>query len=91
MLSIYVRKHLRVKSELGLVVEDARLHQVCPHDSPRRGSQSHRSRTRAMSNTVRSHVQDPELARQADLDWLARLDGCRLRSNRVSLGVQSVV
>ena len=32
-----VRKHLRVKSEVGLVVLDARVHQVCPHDSPRRG------------------------------------------------------
>ena len=30
-----------------------------------------------MSNTVRSQVQDLELARQAELDWLARLDGCR--------------
>src|SRR5437016_867675 len=37
MLSIYVRKYLRVKSEVGLVVWDARVHQVGPHDSPRRG------------------------------------------------------
>ena len=44
-----------------------------------------------MSNTVRSHVQDLELARQADLDWLARLDGCQPRSNLLSFGVRSVV
>ncbi len=37
MLSIYVSKYLCVKSEVGLVVLDARVHQVCPHDSPRRG------------------------------------------------------
>ena len=37
MLSIYVRKHLRVKSEVSLIVLDAWVHQVCPHDSPRRG------------------------------------------------------
>ena len=36
-VDIYVRKHLRVKSEVGLVVLDARVHQVCPQDSPRRG------------------------------------------------------
>ena len=35
MLSIYVRKHLRVKSEVGLVVLDARVHQESLHDSPR--------------------------------------------------------
>ncbi len=37
MLSMYVSKHLCVKSEVGLVDLDARVHQVCPHDSPRRG------------------------------------------------------
>ena len=37
MLPIYVSKNLRVKSEVGLVVLDVRVHQVCPHDSPRRG------------------------------------------------------
>ena len=37
MLPIYVSKPLRVKSEVGLVVWDARVHQVCPHDSTRRG------------------------------------------------------
>jgi hypothetical protein len=44
-----------------------------------------------MSNTVGSEVQDLEFARQADLGWLARLDGCQLRINPLSFGVRSVV
>src|SRR6516165_8777285 len=38
ILPIYVSKHLRVKSEVGLVVLDAPVHQVSPHDTPRSGS-----------------------------------------------------
>jgi hypothetical protein len=37
MQSIDVRKTLRVKSEVSLVVLDARVHYVCPRGSPRRG------------------------------------------------------
>lgn len=37
MLAIYVSKHLRIKSEVGLVLLDVRVHQVCPHDTPRSG------------------------------------------------------
>ena len=44
-----------------------------------------------MSNTVGSEVQGLEFARQAELDWLARLDGCQLRTNPLSFGVRSVV
>ena len=44
-----------------------------------------------MAKTVRSQVQYLDLARQAELDWLARLDGCQLRTNPLSFGVRSVV
>jgi hypothetical protein len=69
MLSVYVRKHLRVKSELGFVVLDARDHQVCPHDSPRSAKESdaHSFCDRGFEQAVTDETNDRSL-----WNWLRR-------------------